>query len=86
VLVGFRGLTREVCALDLRQFHNLVPCPLSLFAVRRSDIEGFARDLEARGRARATVARRLCEPSPVFRYAVVEERLEHSPAAYVLCP
>jgi hypothetical protein len=33
---------------------------LGLFAVRRADIEGFARDLEARGRARATVTRRLC--------------------------
>jgi hypothetical protein len=33
---------------------------LNLFAVRRSDIEGFARELEARGRARATATRRLC--------------------------
>ena len=32
---------------------------LALFAVRRADIEGFARDLEAKGRARATVTRRL---------------------------
>ncbi|MGO9784854.1 MAG: hypothetical protein ACLPKE_04420 [Streptosporangiaceae bacterium] len=32
---------------------------LPLFAVRRADIEGFARELEARGRARATVTRRL---------------------------
>jgi hypothetical protein len=32
---------------------------LPLFAVRRADIEGFARDLEAKGRARATVTRRL---------------------------
>ena len=43
------------------QVHHLVPCPpLGLFTVRRADIEGFARDLEARGRARATVTRRLC--------------------------
>jgi hypothetical protein len=33
---------------------------LALFAVRRADIECFARDLEARGRARTTVTRRLC--------------------------
>ena len=32
----------------------------SLFSVLRADIETFARDLEANGRARATVTRRLC--------------------------
>jgi hypothetical protein len=30
------------------------------FTVHRADIESFARDLEVRGRARATVTRRLC--------------------------
>jgi site-specific recombinase XerD len=60
-LAGYRGLTREAYALDLRQFtawceqHHL-----RLFTVRRAEIECFARELEARGRARATVARRLC--------------------------
>lgn len=34
-----------------------------LFTVRRAGIEGFARDLEAKGRARATVTRRRA-PSP----------------------
>jgi integrase/recombinase XerD len=48
-LAGYRGLTREAYALDLRQF----TCwcrdrSLSLFAVRRADTEGFARELEAR--------------------------------------
>jgi hypothetical protein len=58
-LAGYSGLTREAYGLDLRQFaswchqHHLRP-----FSVRRSDIEYFARDLEARGRARATVTRR----------------------------
>jgi hypothetical protein len=32
---------------------------VALFAVRRAGIETFARDLEARGRTRATVTRRL---------------------------
>jgi integrase/recombinase XerD len=62
-----------------------VPCPL-LFAVRRAHIEGFARDLEARGRARATVTRRLCTVAGFYRYAVEEELLEHSPAAHVRRP
>jgi integrase/recombinase XerD len=59
-LAGYRGLTREAYALDLRQFTTWCRTrSLPLFAVRRADIEGFARDLEARGRARATVTRRL---------------------------
>src|SRR5439155_12418259 len=59
-LAGYRGLTREAYALDLRQFASWCRArSVALFAVRRAGIEGFARDLEARGRARATVTRRL---------------------------
>ena len=57
-----------------------------MFSVRRADIETFARDLEARGRARATVTRRLCTIAGFYRYAVEEELLEHSPAAHVRRP
>ena len=51
-LAGYRGLTREAYTLDLRQFTTWcrARCP-NLFAVRRADIESFARDLQARGRA-----------------------------------
>jgi len=60
-LAGYRGLTREAYTLDLRQFTAWCRArSLPLFAVRRADIETFARELEARGRARATVTRRLC--------------------------
>jgi hypothetical protein len=41
-----------------------------LFSVLRADIEGFACDLEARGRARATVTRRLCTIAWFYWYAV----------------
>jgi integrase/recombinase XerD len=59
-LAGYRGLTRDAYTLDLRQFTSwCCSRSLNLFAVRRAHIEGFARDLEARGRARATVTRRL---------------------------
>jgi len=86
-LAGYRGRTREAYALDLRQFTTWCRArSLSLFAVRRADIEGFARDLEARGRARATVTRRLCTIAGFYRYAVEEEFLEHSPAAHVRRP
>ena len=60
--------------------------PAELFAARRADIEWFARELEARGRARATVTRRLCTIAGFYKYAVEEELLEHSPAAHVRRP
>ena len=86
-LAGYRGLTREAYALDLRQFTAWCRNQsLPLFAVRRADIESFARDLEAKGRARATVTRRLCTIAGFYKYAVEEELLEHSPAAHVRRP
>ena len=86
-LAGYRGLTREAYTLDLRQFTTWCRArSLALFAVRRADIESFARDLETKGRARATVTRRLCTIAGFYRYAVEEELLEHSPAAHVRRP
>jgi len=86
-LAGYRGLTREAYALNLRQFTTWCRTrSLSLFAVRRADIEGFARELEARGRARATVTRRLSTIAGFYKYAVEEELLDHSPAAHVRRP
>lgn len=55
-------------------------------AIRDGDIEKFARDLEARGRGRPTVPRRLCTVAGFYRYAVEEELLSHSPAAHVRRP
>jgi integrase/recombinase XerD len=86
-LAGYRGLTREAYTLDLRQFTGWCRArSLPLFAVRRGDIETFARELEACGRARATVTRRLCTIAGFYKYAVEEELLEHSPAAHVRRP
>src|SRR5215468_8353372 len=86
-LAGYRGLTREAYTLDLRQFTAWCRArSLPLFSVRRADIETFARDLEARGRARATITRRLCTIAGFYKYAVEEELLEHSPAAHVRRP
>src|SRR6266702_577088 len=86
-LAGYRGLTREAYAQDLRQFTTWCRArSLGLFAVRRADIESFARELEARGRARATVTRRLCTIAGFYRYAVEEDLLDHSPAAHVRRP
>jgi len=86
-LAGYRGLTREACTLDLLQFTGWCRArSLLLFSVRRADIETFARELEARGRARATVIRRLCTIAGSCKYAVEEELLDHSPAAHVRRP
>jgi site-specific recombinase XerD len=86
-LAGYNGLTREAYTLDLRQFTTWCRIrSLPLFSVRRADIESFARDLEAKGRARATVTRRLCTIAGFYKYAVEEELLEHSPAAHVRRP
>src|SRR5437773_8526166 len=86
-LAGYRGLTREAYALDLRQFTAWCRArSLALFAVRRAEIEPFARELEARGRARATVTRRLCTIAGFYRNVVEEELLDHSPAAHVRRP
>jgi len=86
-LAGYRSLTREAYALDRRQFASWCRARyLGLFTVRRADIESFARGLEARGRARATVTRRLCTIAGFYKYAVEEELLDHSPAARVRRP
>ena len=86
-LAGYTGLTREAYALDLRQFTAWCQQRhLRLFQARRADIECFARDLEARGRARATITRRLCTIAGFYRYAVEEDLLDHSPAAHVRRP
>lgn len=79
-LASYSGLTREAYMLDLRQFTTWChQHGLRLFAVRRADIECFARDLEAKGRARSTVSRRLATITGLCKYAVEEDLLAHSP-------
>ena len=86
-LAGYSRLTRQAYELDLRQFTSWCQQHhLRLLGARRADIECFARDLEARGRARATITRRLCTIAGFYRYAVEEELLDHSPAAHVRRP
>src|SRR6201993_1775823 len=86
-LAGYRGLTREACTLDLRQFTGWCrDRSLPLFSVRRADIETFARELEGLGRARATVTRRLCTIAGFYKDAGEEELLAPSPAARVRRP
>jgi hypothetical protein len=86
-LAGYSGLTREAYALDLRQY--VAWCAerqLALFGARRSDIESFGRHLEALGRARATIARRLCTVACFYRYAEEQGLITTSPAVHVRRP
>ena len=72
-LAGYSGLTRDAYTLDLRQY--VAWCtehPVAVFGARRADIECFARHLESLGRARATIARRLCTVACFYRYAEEE--------------
>ena len=86
-LAAYSGLTRQAYELDLRQYASWChQHRLRLFQARRADIECFARDLETRGRARATITRRLCTIAGFYRYAVEEDLLDHSPAAHVRRP
>jgi integrase len=86
-LSGYSGQTRVSYTLDLRQYTSWCAAHgPHVFAAKRAHIECYARDLEKRGRARATIARRLCTISGFYRYAVEEDLLEHSPAVHVRRP
>ena len=86
-LAGYSGLTREAYALDLRQFASWITGHgFPLFEIRRAHIEAFARDLESRGRSRATISRRLCTITCFYRYAEQEGIIDHSPAVHVRRP
>ena len=86
-LAGYGGLTREAYMLDLRQY--VAWCAerrIALFGARRADIEAFGRHLEAAGRARATISRRLCTIACFYRYAEQEDFIAKSPAVHVRRP
>jgi Phage integrase, N-terminal SAM-like domain len=79
-LAGYSGLTRDAYTLDLRQY--VAWCTehrVAVFGARRADIECFARHLESLGRARATIARRLCTVACFYRYAEQEGLIAVSP-------
>jgi integrase/recombinase XerD len=86
-LASYSGLTREAYQLDLRQYAQwCTERSITLFGARRADIEGFGRHLEACGRGRATIARRLCTIACFYRYAEEEGLIAVSPAVHVRRP
>jgi integrase/recombinase XerD len=86
-LAGYTGNTLVSYTTDLRLFvewcnANNTP----LLDVRRAHLEIFGRTMEANGRMRSTVARRLSTLGSFYRYCHGEGILERNPAANVRRP
>jgi integrase/recombinase XerD len=86
-LLGYRDRTRAAYLADLRDFRTwCANVGIGLSEVRRIHVEGYVRQLEQAGRSRATVARRLATLAGLYRYAVQEGLLPHSPVTHVRRP
>jgi len=86
-LAGYTGNTLISYTTDLRLFVQwCTNNDLPLFDVRRAHLEIFGRQMEADGRMRSTVARRLSTLGSFHRYCHVEAILERNPAANVRRP
>jgi site-specific recombinase XerD len=78
---------RSCLRINLRQYATwCTERAVPLFGARRADIERFGRHFENLGRARATVARRLCTIACFYRYAEEEGLISTSPAVHVRRP
>jgi site-specific recombinase XerD len=86
-LAGYTGTTRVSYTNDLRLF--LAWCAevqVRLLDVKRAYLELFARHMEAEGRMRSTVARRLSTMTSFYRYCHIEGILDRNPAVNVRRP
>lgn len=72
--------------MDLSRYVAWCDRHLDLLAARSADIEMFARDLEAAGKARATVTRPPSAIAGLYEHAVEEDLPGHSPAVHVRRP
>src|SRR5262249_29014361 len=76
--------TRRAYELDLCQYASWCQQHhLRLFGACRADIECVARGLETRGRAGATITRRLCTIAGSTAMPSKRKLLHHSPPAHV---
>ncbi len=86
-LAGYSNNTFLAYQQDLRQFVSWCSNQdLELFAVKRTHIELFARWLEHRGAARATIGRRLSTVTGFYRYCTEEGIVDRNPGANVRRP
>jgi len=86
-LAGYHGHTRAAYRRDLEGWWCWCAAhDLAVLEVARVHVELYARELEAAGRARSTVARRLAALAGFYRDAVDEGALARSPVAHVRRP
>ena len=86
-LARYSQPTRRSYHCDLRQFFAwCASVNLEVFAVQRGHLELWARTMEDRGMARATIGRRLSTVAGFYRTCVIDGILEHSPADHVRRP
>jgi integrase/recombinase XerD len=86
-LAGYSNNTFLAYQQDLRQFVSWCSNQdLELFTVKQTHIELFARWLEHRGAARATIGRRLSTVTGFYRYCAEEGFVDRNPAANVRRP
>jgi site-specific recombinase XerD len=86
-LAGYPNNTYLAYQQDLRQFVSWCSNQdLELFSVKQTHIELFARWLEHRGAARATIGRRLSTVTGFYRYCTEEGLLDRNPGANVRRP
>src|SRR5271170_4749708 len=80
-LARYSEPTRRSYTSDLRQF--FVWCDsvgLGVFETKRGHLELWARSMEERGLARATIGRRLSTVAGFYRIATIDGLIERSPA------
>jgi len=86
-LARYSGPTRRSYATDLRQFFTwCASVDVEIFELKRGHIELWARSMEERGLARATIGRRLSTIAGFYRICVLDGLIDHSPADYVRRP
>ena len=86
-LAGYIASTRTSYGTDLRIFASWCHAnQLTLLGVRRVHLELFARWMEAEGRMRSTVARRLSTLASFYRYCHAEGIVARNPAVNVRRP
>lgn len=86
-LAGYTTRTRESYGIDLRRWFAFCDATgIRPFGVRRAHIELFAREMESKGLAVATVARRLSTVCVWYRYLYAEEFIARDPATFVRRP
>jgi integrase/recombinase XerD len=72
---------------DLRQFFGWCDTVgLGVFEAKRGHLELWARSMEERGLARATIGRRLSTVAGFYRIATLDGLIEQSPAEHVRRP